>query len=311
MTYTVFYRNSSGNKDYSVIEAESRHALFVKLKEQKINPIRIVQGEEKHRLLQKNNTKRLSHKVIISLTVFALILLIVAILFRSRNVEIEKEPIALKTETGGEASKEELVTATNVAQTDVHTPTCSTNENLSITTVVQSASTTRLENASRLGTFYPNNKRNRPKKLFKHYSENYIAGLLRAKPGMTVVGTTLPPNFDDDFKKSLSEPIKIEKDDSPEDIEIKEMMKSIKESAKKIINDGGSIRETILEERKYLQKIAEMRHTLQKEVSRKRREGASEQELSETIESANQIMREYGGLEIKLSPFRYRGNNRE
>ena len=88
-------------------------------------------------------------------------------------------------------------------------------------------------------------------------------------------------------------------------------MKSIKESAKKIINDGGSIRETILEERKYLQKIAEMRHTLQKEVSRKRREGASEQELSETIESANQIMREYGGLEIKLSPFRYRGNNRE
>ena len=126
---------------------------------------------------------------------------------------------------------------------------------------------------------------------------------------MAVVGTVLPKNFDDDFKASLSEEIKIEDEDTEDDIEIKEMMKSIKVDARKIIEQGGSIRETILEERKYLQKIAEMRHTLQQEVSKMRKAGASEEELQDTVQAANQMMDEYGGLHIKLSPFRNRNRD--
>jgi hypothetical protein len=219
---------------------------------------------------------------------------------------IKKEKNKPTQKTIIKSSNGNYISKTEVDQKKIDTPIHSTNITSTTAPTKQLTITNSVGNTSRFGTFYPNNKRKPPRKLFKRYSENYIAGLLRTKPGMAVIGTVLPPNFDDDFKQSLSESIIIEKDDSPEDIEIKEMMKSIKESAKKIIGEGGSIRETIIEERKYLQKIAEMRHTLQREVSRKRKEGASEQELNETIESANQIMKEYGGLEIKLSPFRYR-----
>jgi hypothetical protein len=306
MIFTVAYRNTSGKKEYIVVETESRHMLFEKLKEQQITPIQIFSGNQQYKLLKKSDKSNYTFKVIfISLCAIVTVSL-VSIVSINPDLFIKKEKNKPTQKTIIKSSNRNYISKTEVDQKKIDTPIHSTNITSTTAPTKQLTITNSVGNTSRFGTFYPNNKRKPPRKLFKRYSENYIAGLLRTKPGMAVIGTVLPPNFDDDFKQSLSESIIIEKDDSPEDIEIKEMMKSIKESAKKIIGEGGSIRETIIEERKYLQKIAEMRHTLQREVSRKRKEGASEQELNETIESANQIMKEYGGLEIKLSPFRYR-----
>lgn len=313
MLFTVIHRNADGKRDSFVVESESRTALFATLKERKITPIQVLDGAVKSRTSgqPKVATKYVRWAaILIGIVGLVSIVLLCSLTKDADNGDVNRSKHPAKIAERNLSSN--VKTASDTSETvenddEREVPQSNTNA------VAQEAQPQSLPekkpNSSTLGTVYPNNKRQPPRKLFKHFSENYIAGLLRTKPGMAVVGTVLPKNFDDDFKASLSEEIKIEDEDTEDDIEIKEMMKSIKVDARKIIEQGGSIRETILEERKYLQKIAEMRHTLQQEVSKMRKAGASEEELQDTVQAANQMMDEYGGLHIKLSPFRNRNRD--
>ena len=60
MIFTVAYRNTSGEKEYIVVEAESRHMLFEKLKEQQITPIQIFSGNQQYKLLKKSDKSNYS-----------------------------------------------------------------------------------------------------------------------------------------------------------------------------------------------------------------------------------------------------------
>lgn len=132
-----------------------------------------------------------------------------------------------------------------------------------------------------------------------------LAGIVNVKPGSVVVGIELPRNFDEDIKKAIAEEkIEITDEDTPEEAETKRMVKDMLEDCKKIISEGGSVREAVMEERNYLRKVGDIRMTLQKTISKMRREGADEADIQDAVTAANQMMKEYDGARIRISPFR-------
>lgn len=314
MVYTVYYRGKDGRRQEDVFDAESRIALFASLSSQNITPIQIVEGIRSKSKKRPHGSGAL-FKIVASLIALATIVF-VALLFIDIKNHHERAVAGTKKASSGMIKEAMPELPQEIARDNENDEVSQPGRLLSLNRDTDSVLTKTVgntlvnkDNSSTFGTVYPNNKRQPPRKLFKHYSENYIAGLLRARPGMTVIGTALPKQFDEDYIAAMSEEIQIEPEDTPEEIEIKEMMKSIRVDAKKIIAEGGSIMEAILEERKYLQKVGEIRHTLQQEVSKMRKAGASEEELLETVEAANRMMDEYDGMHIKLSPFRNRTSN--
>lgn len=157
-----------------------------------------------------------------------------------------------------------------------------------------------LPNAGIIGKVYTNNVIKPPKKLFKTFSENYIVGLMRAEPGMPVVGMRLPKNFDEEFKAHIAEPINILPDDTEEDIALKRRMQEIKKTMAGLIADGRTPSEVIMEERKEMNRLARMRTNAMKDLADFRRKGATREEVENYVEAANKLMDEYGAKHIKM-----------
>ena len=157
-----------------------------------------------------------------------------------------------------------------------------------------------LPNAGIIGKVYTNNVIKPPKKLFKTFSENYIVGLMRAEPGMPVVGMRLPKNFDEEIKAHIAEPINILPDDTEEDIELKRRMQEIKKTMAGLIADGRTPSEVIMEERKEMNRLARMRTNAMKDLADFRRKGATREEIANYVEAANKLMDEYGAKHIKM-----------
>lgn len=157
-----------------------------------------------------------------------------------------------------------------------------------------------LPNAGIIGKVYTNNVVKPPKKLFSTYSENYIVGLMRTQPGMPVVQTRLPKNFDEEFKARIADPVEILPDDTQEDIALKNQMHDLKRAMAGMIADGQSPSEIILQERKELNRLATMRTNAMKDLAKLRKDGASREDIQLYVEAANKLMDNYGIKHIKL-----------
>ena len=139
------------------------------------------------------------------------------------------------------------------------------------------------------------NKHQPKRKLFKHYSENYICGLMRTPLGMPIVRGRLPNNFDEDFAKSYADEIKIEEEDTEEDIALKQAMIDFKAEIRDQIANGESVSKIILDAREEQNKLAEYRKNLIRTIADLRKEGATREELNEAREAAN-VMLDNKGL---------------
>ena len=157
-----------------------------------------------------------------------------------------------------------------------------------------------LPNASRIGTVYTNNVFKPPKKLYKTFSENYVVGLMRVQNGMPIVGGRLPRNFDEEFKAHLNDPIEILPDDTEEDIRIKERMADVKKEMAKLIAEGASPSELVLNERREMNRLAQMRKNYMKDLAEYRKGGATRQQIEDYVTAANKVLDEYGIKHIKL-----------
>jgi len=157
-----------------------------------------------------------------------------------------------------------------------------------------------LPNASRIGTVYTNNVFRPPKKLYKTFSENYVVGLMRMQSGMPVVGGRLPKNFDEEFKAHLNDPIEILPDDAEEDVRIKERMIEVKKEMARLIKEGATPSELVLNERKELNRLAQMRKNYMKDLAEYRRGGATRQQVEDYVTAANKVLDEYGVKHIRL-----------
>lgn len=139
------------------------------------------------------------------------------------------------------------------------------------------------------------NKHQPKRKLFKHHSENYICGLMRTPLGVPIVRGRLPSNFDEDFVKSYADEIKIEEEDTEEDVALKQAMIDFKEEIRDQIANGESVSKIVLDAREEQNKLAEYRKNLMRTIADLRKEGATREELNEAREAAN-VMLDNKGL---------------
>ena len=140
--------------------------------------------------------------------------------------------------------------------------------------------------------------------IFKRASENIIASLLMLEPGQGMVGT---PRYngamEDDFIRSLKEPIVITDEDSEEVRELKKLVKEAKENLKKELKAGRNIEGIIEESRKECQQLAKYKHLLKANVLEElRKENVSESYVDELVAAANLLLEEKGIAPLELGP---------
>ena len=140
--------------------------------------------------------------------------------------------------------------------------------------------------------------------IFKHSSENTIAGILCSVPGDRFVIDQLDPGFDKDFEQSLSSAIEIF-DDDPDDI--KEQKQSVIEAKKllsEVLSKGESPGSALSAIIKDLNEIADYREKLEDNIRLLCNE-ASEEDIKVYLDEANKVLAEYNARKIEISPRRW------
>lgn len=138
--------------------------------------------------------------------------------------------------------------------------------------------------------------------IFRYRSEREIERLLTLEPGRTMFGTRrYDVRFEEDFQKSLEEPIIISADDSEEDKVIKRAMIDAKVEIMERIRAGERLGDILDETRSELQRMAQYKRNLNKElVELSKRDGEiSDANFNDYIDAANKMLKDNGIAPIK------------
>lgn len=130
--------------------------------------------------------------------------------------------------------------------------------------------------------------------LFKSRSENLLAGIISSKPGYRVINLPLDAGFVEDFKSSLGNPITIDDEDTPADIELKQAVVDAKAMLLEEMGKGGDITRIISDAREDLNRLADYRKSVQMTYSSLVREGRPPEECEVFRKEANELLKEYG-----------------
>lgn len=133
---------------------------------------------------------------------------------------------------------------------------------------------------------------NRPP--FKNILDNEIASILSIKPGDTVIDVPLPRDFDKKFAENLLDKVVITEDDTPEQAEMKRQVIEARKILVEAVKRGESPREILTEERKNLRRLMTLRDNYQQIVREQLKDGATAQEISDTVTAANKMLEKEG-----------------
>ena len=134
---------------------------------------------------------------------------------------------------------------------------------------------------------------------FRNISDNEIARIISARPGAAFVDVPLPRDFDRRFTQSLLEPIRIEDGDSPERANLKRQVMEARAILAQAAKNGESPRAILVEEAKNLRRLMGIRDSYQHMVLEQIRKGASDQEINDTVNAANRLLKEEG-IKVKV-----------
>ena len=300
MKWKVTYRDKDGKREVSLFDAESRTELFKVLSANGINAISIAE----------TTGASTSHSGLPAAKVFSWAGVVVGVLAAGTIAIMTLTSKSNKSAITGKAPRKIKIASvrpvnvkTNV-QEAVETPPLdpsiiSVRKTINPFTGEEMMFTNRHKqvkaNAGIISRESLANNKHKPKrKLFKHHSENYICGLMRTPLGMPIVRGRLPKNFDEDFVKSYAEEIKIEPEDTEEDIALKQAMIDFKEEIRDQIANGESVSKMVLESREEQNKLAEYRKNLMRTIADLRRDGATKDELNEVRKAANVMLDQKG-----------------
>lgn len=134
------------------------------------------------------------------------------------------------------------------------------------------------------------------KRVFVHYAEREIARLLTLQPGQVFVSTsTIGPLFIESFKKSLSEPTLLLKDDSDDERELKKQVNEVKAELRERMESGEDIVAILKSAEEELFRLSSYRENLQKEIVALRfDETVTEKDYSDYVDAANKMLKERG-----------------
>ena len=301
MKWRVTYRGKDGKPATLSVDADSRETLFKILDEKGISAIRVEVSKD----VKTVGAASPLHKVALWSAIFLVPVALGTVLVLTMSGRVETPTLPQISEKKVKIVRVKPDIATNPPVENVEEPTrdssiLSIRKTINPFTGEEMLFTNRHKqvkaNAGVINRDSLKKNKHQPKrKLFKHYSENYICGLMRTPLGVPIVRGRLPSNFDDDFVKSYADEIKIEPEDTDEDVALKQAMIDFKEEIRDLIASGESVSAMVLEAREEQNKLAEYRKNLMRTIADLRRDGATREELNEAREAAN-IMLDNKGL---------------
>lgn len=143
-----------------------------------------------------------------------------------------------------------------------------------------------------------------PYAIFKHPSENRIAGLLMCPPGTPVL---VPPNYShrfvEDFKKSCQEPIVINQEDSDYVKGLKQSMIDCKIDLCNRMAKGEALEDILSSAHLELQKLSQFKQDIEWMVREEiRTKAQSAEDVDSYIDAANRLLESKGIAPIRDNP---------
>ena len=137
--------------------------------------------------------------------------------------------------------------------------------------------------------------------IFQAMSDNHLEQLVNYQPGETFLSIVSPAEIARDFMAHCADKIEIYSDDSPEVAERKRVYAQVREDIKKEILAGGDLEEMIIDAKRTLDKIANMRNEYINYLKEEEENGANDDELDDLATAASTLLKEHGANPI-LSP---------
>ncbi len=133
-------------------------------------------------------------------------------------------------------------------------------------------------------------------RTFKHGTDCMLAHLLTVSPGASAIGDSESyfRGFEEEFLKTLDDPIVIEEDDDPYVKELKEGVKALRKELLDIKAEGDSIEETLIATRKQMQELSLYKKELEQQVLNMSADDMSQKEYERLVQSANEMLAERG-----------------
>lgn len=134
---------------------------------------------------------------------------------------------------------------------------------------------------------------------FETLLDNEIARIISAKAGDSFIDVPLPKDFDEKFAESLLVKIEINDEDTPEKAELKRQVLEARKILVEAVKRGESPRQILTDEAKNLRHLMQTRDNFQRIIAEQIESGASDQEINDTVNAANQML-EQKGIEGKI-----------
>ena len=299
--FTVTYRDNEGRRVSESFKAEDRAALFRMLQEKEINAMNIAEGVPRRQPSSRRPPSRTvtwMTRISVALAVIGSAVLLTVLLGKKPEQlppQVKPPPAkkAVRAEKPAAAPVPKPAAALSPRQEPPEPPPQKVGETRNGYILLPSGRLHRVRGvvtntASSVKSKYA---------IFKHPSENVLAGILMAKPGQAMVGTPrYNGRFTENFLKSLSEPILIS-DDDPADIrDLKNAMIEVKKELMAAHERGEDIEEIVLDARRECQEMAQYRHKLEVSIHEfaKKEEGLTSKDVDDYIAAANEMLAKKG-----------------
>ena len=307
--FTISYRLPSGGLKSEVIDAADRASALAQMRSRGITPISVKEGGK----LASTTTSAsrplwLKGAVAGFLVVIAAVVAFVCMRPAESPVapKVEKPKKAVKVEKPMPVAKSELQPRiTPVPVTNISKKVAFKDRSTNGMTV---AELKRWEILNRPAPGYTNDSVRASDTpayaIFKHHSENEIAGYLTMEPGENLLGTPrYGQRFEKDFLESLKESIVINDDDTDEDKELKRLMIATKADLQKRVEAGESVGQILLDTRKEIQDMAQCKQLVREQLRELSRDSTmSERDVDDFIAAANKYLEERGIAPLKVGP---------
>ena len=144
-------------------------------------------------------------------------------------------------------------------------------------------------------------------RVFRHSSDQKIAGLLLMEPGEMMIGdasSLFGKNFAKSFLRSLKAPIEILPEDDEFTTELKMAVRDTRQELKSRLDAGEDIGALLLDEQKKLQELGLFKVELKSEIEKiARSEDLTEDEMNDFINAANKMLESRGGTPLSMPRF--------
>lgn len=307
MTFTVTYRNDDGSRVEEWFDAENKEALFKLLANKGIKPIRIGNG-----IAPKSKRRVAVHPYALYIAMAVLGVIAVGVWLTSsrngkpppRTVEKPRPPkpkVEPKALTPKPAQEEPVMQPLTWPERSPHPDGEWRHGEGPRSIAITNGCLVTYPHCPGVQMILPHPAFAAP---FETLLDNEIARIVSSKSGDAFIDVPLPKNFDEKFAESLLVPIEINEDDTPEKAELKRQVKEARKILVEAVKRGESPRQILTEEAKTLRRLMQTRDNYQRILNEQIENGASDQEINDTVNAANKMLEREGSDAKVMLPWK-------